>query len=184
MASLFSVNNNDIAPLDDFDNEDIPEDVEEVSLQNIDEILDISTQIDLMTNSLTEKELPSTPISVASLVKDCTINSINEDTHLSRGHSLSGISDSFKERLPLKDDIAVENDKNTAMRSKLQPLDLKKNDNGVSGLRENTPGQDLLEWCKDVTRCYPGVKVTNLTTSWRNGMAFCAIIHHFREDLV
>lgn len=64
MASLMSVNNNsDIAPLDDFDNEDIPEDVEEVSVKNMDEILDISAQLDLMTNSLTESELPSTPIS-------------------------------------------------------------------------------------------------------------------------
>jgi len=64
MASLMSVNNNsDIAPLDDFDNEDIPEDVEEVSVKNLDEFLDISAQLDLMTSSLTESELPSTPIS-------------------------------------------------------------------------------------------------------------------------
>ena len=51
-------------------------------------------------------------------------------------------------------------------------------------LKENTPGQDLLEWCKEVTKDYPNVKVTNLTTSWRNGMAFCAIIHHYEPALV
>lgn len=70
------------------------------------------------------------------------------------------------------------------MRLKLQPLDLKKSEISMPKLREITPGQDLLEWCKDVTRTYPGIKVTNLTTSWRNGMAFCAIIHHFRPDLM
>ncbi|XP_052269232.1 EH domain-binding protein 1-like isoform X2 [Dreissena polymorpha] len=43
---------------------------------------------------------------------------------------------------------------------------------------------DLLDWCKVVTQGYKGVKVTNLTTSWRNGMAFCALIHHFRSDLI
>lgn len=51
-------------------------------------------------------------------------------------------------------------------------------------LRDSTPGQDLLEWCKEITKSYHGVKVTNLTTSWRNGMAFCAIIHHFYPSLI
>jgi len=51
-------------------------------------------------------------------------------------------------------------------------------------VKETTPGQDLLEWCKEVTQEYQGVKVTNLTTSWRNGMAFCAVLHHFQPDLV
>ncbi|XP_016772835.1 EH domain-binding protein 1 isoform X2 [Apis mellifera] len=187
MASLMSVNNNsDIAPLDDFDNEDIPEDVEEVSGKNLDEILDISAQLDLMTSSLTESELPSTPISVASLSKDDT-TPVNDSDHIIRDVSLSGIGDSFKEKSPLKDTIAVENNKNiehTLIRLPLQPLELKKNDANIPRLKEITPGQDLLEWCKEVTKDYSGVKVTNLTTSWRNGMAFCAIIHHFRSDLI
>ncbi|XP_011162470.1 EH domain-binding protein 1 isoform X6 [Solenopsis invicta] len=187
MASLMSVNNNsDIAPLDDFDNEDIPEDVEEVSVKNLDEILDISAQLDLMTSSLTESELPSTPISVASLSKDDT-TPVNDGEHFIRDISLTGIGESLKEKSPIKDSVAVENDKNiehSTLRLPLQPLDLKKNDMNVPRLKEITPGQDLLEWCKEVTKDYPGVKVTNLTTSWRNGMAFCAVIHHFRPDLI
>ncbi|XP_050404676.2 EH domain-binding protein 1 isoform X2 [Patella vulgata] len=46
------------------------------------------------------------------------------------------------------------------------------------------PTIDLLDWCKQITKDYKGVKVTNLTTSWRNGLAFCAITHHFRPDLI
>ncbi|XP_035720973.1 EH domain-binding protein 1-like isoform X1 [Vespa mandarinia] len=187
MASLMSVNNNsDIAPLDDFDNEDIPEDVEEVIVKNMDEILDISAQLDLMTSSLTESELPSTPISVASLSKDDT-TPVNDDDHFIREISLTGIGDALKDKSPLKDNVAVENDKNiehSSLRLPLQPLDFKKNEMNMPKLKEVTPGQDLLEWCKEVTKDYPGVKVTNLTTSWRNGMAFCAIIHHFRPDLI
>ncbi|KAL6430459.1 hypothetical protein ACFW04_007818 [Cataglyphis niger] len=187
MASLMSVNNNsDIAPLDDFDNEDIPEDVEEVSVKNLDEILDISAQLDLMTSSLTESELPSTPISVASLSKDDT-TPVNDGEHFIRDISLTGIGDSLKDKSPIKDHVAAENDKNiehSALRLPLQPLDFKKNEANIPRLKEITPGQDLLEWCKEVTKNYPGVKVTNLTTSWRNGMAFCAIIHHFRPDLI
>ncbi|XP_031834820.1 eps15 homology domain containing protein-binding protein 1 isoform X4 [Nomia melanderi] len=184
MASLMSVNNNsDIAPLDDFDNEDIPEDVEEVSVKNLDEILDISAQLDLMTSSLTESELPSTPISVASLSKDNT-TPVNDNDYFISDVSLIGI---IKDKSSLKDTVAVENDKNiehSTLRLPLQPLELTRNDTAIPRLKEITPGQDLLEWCKDVTKDYSGVKVTNLTTSWRNGMAFCAIIHHFRPDLI
>lgn len=42
----------------------------------------------------------------------------------------------------------------------------------------------LLDWAKQVTASYAGVKVTNLTTSFRNGLAFCAIIHHYRPHLM
>ncbi|XP_008283394.1 uncharacterized protein ehbp1l1a isoform X2 [Stegastes partitus] len=39
--------------------------------------------------------------------------------------------------------------------------------------------QSLLEWCQEVTKDHKGVKITNFSTSWRNGLAFCAILHHF-----
>lgn len=91
---------------------------------------------------------------------------------------------------------ALGNENRDRIRMELQPLNLRKNyDNQQENMnvtkvvekpstKDRTPGQDLLEWCKDVTRDYAGVKVTNLTTSWRNGMAFCAVIHSFRPDLM
>ncbi|MBN3302486.1 EH1L1 protein, partial [Amia calva] len=57
------------------------------------------------------------------------------------------------------------------------------------GTLEMGPGlvsssQSLLEWCQEVTRGYRAVKVTNFSTSWRNGLAFCAILHHFHPDKI
>ncbi|XP_064860969.1 EH domain-binding protein 1-like protein 1 isoform X3 [Oncorhynchus nerka] len=44
--------------------------------------------------------------------------------------------------------------------------------------------RSLLEWCQVVTQGYKGVKVTNFNTSWRNGLAFCSILHHFYPDKI
>ncbi|XP_027892144.1 F-actin-monooxygenase mical2b isoform X2 [Xiphophorus couchianus] len=42
----------------------------------------------------------------------------------------------------------------------------------------------LLTWCQNQTRGYRGVDVTNLTSSWRNGLALCALIHRQRPELI
>jgi len=53
-------------------------------------------------------------------------------------------------------------------------------------LRQNPSktSNDLLEWSKSICSKYSNIKVTNFTTSWRNGMAFCALIHSFYPDLI
>ncbi|TMS01919.1 hypothetical protein E3U43_007459 [Larimichthys crocea] len=47
-----------------------------------------------------------------------------------------------------------------------------------------TSSQSLLEWCQEVTQGHKGVKITNFSTSWRNGLAFCAILHHFYPEKI
>ncbi|XP_071362532.1 F-actin-monooxygenase mical2b isoform X3 [Trachinotus anak] len=48
---------------------------------------------------------------------------------------------------------------------------------------EVRPGR-LLTWCQKQTQGYRGVDITNLTSSWRNGLALCALIHRQRPELI
>ncbi|XP_043105852.1 EH domain-binding protein 1-like protein 1 isoform X9 [Puntigrus tetrazona] len=47
-----------------------------------------------------------------------------------------------------------------------------------------TSSQSLLEWCQEITKNYRGIKITNFSTSWRNGLAFCGILHHFHPEII
>jgi hypothetical protein len=37
--------------------------------------------------------------------------------------------------------------------------------------------QKLLNWCKSQTNGYAGVNIENFHLSWRDGLAFCALVH-------
>ena len=42
----------------------------------------------------------------------------------------------------------------------------------------------LLSWCQEQTQGYRAVAVSDLTTSWKSGLALCALIHRYRPDLM
>ncbi|XP_029412170.1 F-actin-monooxygenase MICAL2 isoform X5 [Nannospalax galili] len=55
---------------------------------------------------------------------------------------------------------------------------------GLSRRESDIRPNKLLTWCQQQTEGYQHVNVTDLTTSWRSGLALCAIIHHFRPELI
>lgn len=53
------------------------------------------------------------------------------------------------------------------------------------GNGENVTAREaLLRWAKRTTEKYPGVHISDFTSSWRDGLGFSAIVHRNRPDLV
>lgn len=40
----------------------------------------------------------------------------------------------------------------------------------------------LLRWCRNMTHNYPNVRIENFSSSWSDGLAFCALIHNFMPN--
>ncbi|XP_045461918.1 EH domain-binding protein 1 isoform X2 [Harmonia axyridis] len=223
MASLMSVSNNndDIAHIEDLDDEDFSYNDNSVKST----LNEVTQHLQQMTNSLSGSDFASTPMSISSM------QSFPCDDKTPTAETFSPPGEQFNEKLCSKtpvpkhtdflqnevdlysekctevldnldtleeeecnDDVfeipspSVVKHKNEENKDnlKLKPLEFKEQhfETKKEPQKLTTPGQDLLEWCKEMTKEYQSVKVTNLTTSWRNGMAFCALIHHFEPDLI
>ncbi|XP_041352153.1 dystrophin-like isoform X2 [Gigantopelta aegis] len=55
--------------------------------------------------------------------------------------------------------------------------------NVMDDLRQTNLEKTLLSWCRQCTAGYNKVDIRNFTTSWRDGLAFNALIHKFRPEL-
>nr|XP_049599031.1 EH domain-binding protein 1-like protein 1 isoform X12 [Syngnathus scovelli] len=96
------------------------------------------------------------------------------------------ISDTEAERRPSSSEECAPSEWNAS--SQVPPIredaDGKDDDDGGGGEGVMTTGQSLLRWCQEVTAGYAGVQVNDFSASWRDGLAFCALLHHFHPELI
>ncbi|KER23882.1 hypothetical protein T265_08345 [Opisthorchis viverrini] len=69
-----------------------------------------------------------------------------------------------------------------AMEKANNPEGAKPNYTTGSRAGAGTAKEMMLNWCKMLTKDYPNVNITNFGSSWADGLAFCALIHHFYPD--
>uniref|UniRef100_A0A2K6EFS3 Molecule interacting with CasL protein 1 n=1 Tax=Propithecus coquereli TaxID=379532 RepID=A0A2K6EFS3_PROCO len=65
------------------------------------------------------------------------------------------------------------------VRKKSDKTDTGRPATGSAGTQE-----ELLRWCQEQTAGYPGVHVTDLSSSWADGLALCALVHRLRPGLL
>ncbi|XP_031712807.1 spectrin family protein isoform X1 [Anarrhichthys ocellatus] len=66
------------------------------------------------------------------------------------------------------------------LRFQIQDISVETGDNK----EKKSAKEALLLWCQMKTAGYPNVNIHNFTTSWRDGLAFSAIVHKHRPDVI
>lgn len=187
LASLLSVQQQpieDVANLDDFD--DLVDQSFNSDRKASSALLELRQQIEVFASEKVATCDSPTPIqsfeipAIDSKYEFKPFQTVHEETRPSTANTVIEVKPDVSKDLDQQESVVVED---------VDILDLSDPADVTDSILEPEPNaisttDDLLSWCKGVTKDYRGVKVTNMTTSWRNGLAFCAILHHYRPDMV
>lgn len=169
LASLLSIRStNDFANLHDFDDETFSSDhgskKDTESLKG--EMRSVFGEISRLTNSFGPKSLESSPVH--------SFASMQPDENLAFRKSLIKTprikAKTLSLRKPFNESCSIAFEQSSRV---LQPAE--KEAEPVKLAKEI----EIMNWAKERTNSFKNVNITNFTTSWRNGLAFCALYKSF-----
>ncbi|XP_043207067.1 microtubule-actin cross-linking factor 1-like isoform X6 [Amphibalanus amphitrite] len=119
-------------------------------------------------------------------MKSVSMRVIKKTTTLSHGQQKSRMESMMEQHdgrmiVPVRERPAIQHSSHLTQSSNYQQRQIS---DIVEGDDSINAKDALLRWAQRTTERYPGVRVNNFTSSWRDGLAFNAIIHRNRPDLV
>ncbi|XP_030074714.1 EH domain-binding protein 1-like protein 1 isoform X3 [Microcaecilia unicolor] len=199
LASLMSVKPTDIGNLEDFADSDEEEEEKRVRPDDKSSVVSASKDAGRELNTLVEEEdenlvASGTSKAVARTAAEGTIpvtagarKDVRKSGEVDPGGKDTSHGVQAQPSLPGPHTVEPQKDEKDFCRQLLDPkhpdealLKTKVDLLSASGL--HSCSLSLLQWCQEITKGYRGVRISNFTTSWRNGLAFCAILHHFHPD--
>ncbi|KAG8006350.1 EH domain-binding protein 1 [Nibea albiflora] len=159
-------------------------DITEISKDDSEQVEEEDTTLDTKQRSVTGQDSVQTSVYIESLLA----RTETEHDEVKTGSSSSQLDKGQRE----KPEEADSKSQVTGLHQAKEPVTPQKRpadgaispENLVASPSLVTSSQSLLKWCQEATQGHKGVKITNFSTSWRNGLAFCAILHHFCPEKI
>nr|XP_023648963.1 smoothelin-like protein 1 [Paramormyrops kingsleyae]XP_023648964.1 smoothelin-like protein 1 [Paramormyrops kingsleyae]XP_023648965.1 smoothelin-like protein 1 [Paramormyrops kingsleyae]XP_023648966.1 smoothelin-like protein 1 [Paramormyrops kingsleyae]XP_023648967.1 smoothelin-like protein 1 [Paramormyrops kingsleyae] len=85
-------------------------------------------------------------------------------------------------RASTKKDIMAKFQKDAGEKPVTRNFKVQKSSIGSGGGMGGSIKQKVLQWCQNKTRNYESVSIENFSSSWADGLAFCALVHRFFPD--
>uniref|UniRef100_A0A3P9HX63 EH domain binding protein 1 like 1 n=1 Tax=Oryzias latipes TaxID=8090 RepID=A0A3P9HX63_ORYLA len=186
LASLLSMKQSDVGNLDDFNDSDDEASKEKKGGRGTGQevhVMEISRQLSTLSEEDTQhtaSDPSALPILKSHLLGGSDFEQVRSEAikspsagYLPIPHGKNKHTNASKTEMQ-----SEQSSEATALQKKAADVSF------TSSSASATSSQSLLKWCQEVTQDHKGVRISNFSTSWRNGLAFCAILHHFHPEKI
>jgi len=129
-------------------------------------------------------------INLLEIITGCDLGHYHDKPEMTIAEKLENVSTAVEElyQIYLSFDITAEDIVDGNMKVIVEVLWRVICVSSTSPLRPEITEQDarngMLEWCRLHTRNRTNIRIDNFSTSWQDGLAFCALVNKFEPDLI